>query len=204
MTKPKSKGGLGLVPIEVRNEALLCKWGWHFGKEVNALWIRVLMGKYGASNVNGWSLGEEVDKSGSQVLKAWWRLCQGRSEVGDFFRSRLRLLVGKGNRTFLWEDLWLGDKTLKERFPRLFRAARIKMALVKEVFRVSSSGVSWHFDFRRELRGFEEDSLNELKAQLGVFSMDLESDDELVWMGDSSGIFSLKSLIQLASQNVTG
>lgn len=102
--------------------------------ERNALWVRILKAKYGTSSVNEWSLGEEMDRSGSQTLRAWWRICQDRSQVGVLFRNHLRLLVGKGNRTFFWEDVWLGDTPLKERFSRLFRASRNKQALVGDVF----------------------------------------------------------------------
>lgn len=28
VTKPKSKGGLGIVPLQIRNQALLRKWNW--------------------------------------------------------------------------------------------------------------------------------------------------------------------------------
>lgn len=33
VSKPKSKGGLGVVPLQVRKEALVCKWGWRFGRK---------------------------------------------------------------------------------------------------------------------------------------------------------------------------
>lgn len=51
VTKAKSKGGSSIVPIHLRNEALLCKWGWHFGRETNALWVRVLTTKSGCKQV---------------------------------------------------------------------------------------------------------------------------------------------------------
>lgn len=95
VTKAISKDGLGIVHIRLRNEALLCKWGWRFGREPNALWVRVLSAKYGTSDTNKWCLGEEVDKSGLEMLKAWWRVCQGRTEVGNFFKECLRILVDK-------------------------------------------------------------------------------------------------------------
>lgn len=70
VTKAVANGGLSIVPLRLRNEALLCKWGWRFGRESNALWVQVLSAKYGTLNTNRWSLGEEVDKSGSGLLKA--------------------------------------------------------------------------------------------------------------------------------------
>lgn len=75
----------------------LALWG-----EADALWVWILSAKYGTADVNGWSLGVEVDKSGSRIFRAWWRLCEGRSEVGRLFRGKLRILVGKGNPTFFF------------------------------------------------------------------------------------------------------
>lgn len=80
--------------------------------------------------------------------------CQRRSEVGDLFIRHLRLLVGNGNRTFFWKDVWLGDRPLKETFPRLFWASRNKQALVKDIF-CHPNLKPWLLDFRRDLRGFE-------------------------------------------------
>lgn len=79
--------------------------------------------------------------------------------------------MGKGDYTFFWEDLWLGDRPLREKFPRLFKIARNKRALVQDVFRVGDQGISWYLDFRRDIRAFEVDNLNELKAQLGDFHL---------------------------------
>lgn len=31
--KLKSEGGLGVVPLGLKNHALLCKWSWRFGRE---------------------------------------------------------------------------------------------------------------------------------------------------------------------------
>lgn len=39
------------------------------------------------------------------VLKALWRICQGRTRASELFTKRLRIMVGKGNRTFFWKDL---------------------------------------------------------------------------------------------------
>lgn len=45
-------------------------------------------------------------------------------------------------------------------------------------------------------------SLSDLLGHLGEFSLDLARDDELVWMDEASGTFSVKSLIDLASQSL--
>lgn len=65
-------------------------------------------------------MGEEAERNGSTILKAWWRLSQVRTTIGDLIKSKLRSMVGKGNCTFFWNDLWMGDRLLSESYPRLF------------------------------------------------------------------------------------
>lgn len=66
----------------------------------------------------------------------------------------------------------------------MFRAARNKLALVQDIYSEAERCISWHIDFRRNLRSFEVESLNDLQAQLGEFPLDLDGNDEMVWTGD--------------------
>lgn len=45
--QPKSVGGLGLVPLKVKNKALLAKWWWRAYLERNSLWNKVFSQRYG-------------------------------------------------------------------------------------------------------------------------------------------------------------
>lgn len=72
--KPKSKGGLEIVPIQLRNHALLCKWGWRFGGEREALWVRILKARYNVADNSSLVLGDKVETNGSTIVKAWWKL----------------------------------------------------------------------------------------------------------------------------------
>lgn len=74
MTKPKLSGGLGIVPLQIRNQAFLCKWDWRFGKEREALWAKVLTAKYGLGDRGDWVLGDNLERIGSELVKAWWRI----------------------------------------------------------------------------------------------------------------------------------
>lgn len=98
VTKPKSYGGLGIVPHQVRNQALLCIWSWRFGKEREVLWAKVLTARYALGDGGGWMLGEQVERIGSHVVKVWWRIGRGVGPVGRTFQENLRLLVGNGDR----------------------------------------------------------------------------------------------------------
>lgn len=50
------------------------------------------------------------------------------------------------------------------------------------------------------MRAFEQESFKELKALLGKLSVSREEEDEQIWIGDSSGVFSLKTTVNLALQ----
>lgn len=65
VTKPKERGGLGITPLHLRNQALLCKWNWRFGKEREALWATVLTSRYRIGERGGWTLGDRVEREGS-------------------------------------------------------------------------------------------------------------------------------------------
>lgn len=58
VTKPKPYSGLGVVPLEVRNQALLCKWSWRFDREGEAFWCRILVARFGVDDLGEWDLGE--------------------------------------------------------------------------------------------------------------------------------------------------
>lgn len=39
----------------------------------------------------------------------------------DAFKTLVRFKVGKGNKIWFWEDVWVGDSSLASHFPQLFR-----------------------------------------------------------------------------------
>lgn len=82
-----------------------------FGREKDALWSMVSTARYNLQDIGGCALGENVEKLGLQVVKAWWRLGKGGRRVGIIYRDKLRSLVEKETELF-WTDLWLGKRCL--------------------------------------------------------------------------------------------
>lgn len=58
-----------------------------------------MIARYGAENIGEWGLRENVEKFGSLLIKAWWRIGQGKGRVGSAFKENLRILMGRGNNT---------------------------------------------------------------------------------------------------------
>lgn len=56
----------------------------------------------------------------------------------------------------------------------------------------------WEIGFRRNLRTFEQDSLVELRETSGNIPIFPDVEDEIIWTGDTSGLFSVKVGIETA------
>lgn len=103
-------GELGIIPLEVRNQVLLCKWNLRFGRDKEVLWKKFLVARYGVEDIDEWDLGENVEKYGLLLIKSWWRIGRGKGRVGSILKGKLRLLVGRRDKTLLWIDLWVGER----------------------------------------------------------------------------------------------
>ncbi|KAK2639941.1 hypothetical protein Ddye_027736 [Dipteronia dyeriana] len=122
--KSKSVGGLGIGRILVKNNGLLTKWIWRFGRERDALWHRVLVAKY----------VRNMFKEGSLTAKI---ISEGFSMV-----------VGKSDRVEFWSELKWDSKSLSEAFPRVFALASKKSGHVQDFGRWLPTS-----SFRRSLEG---------------------------------------------------
>ena len=59
----KTKGGLGVKCLSFLNKALLATWNWGFANEREALWNKVIRGKYGEDR-GGWCSREVREAHG--------------------------------------------------------------------------------------------------------------------------------------------
>jgi hypothetical protein len=151
ITKPKERGGLGVMDLRVFNIALLGKWWWRIRNEKESLWFKVLEQKYGVNL-------EEMNRCSSQ----WWRdltsikKFQGHGGV-DWFEENIRRDVGDGNSTSFWKDPWVEGDTLNKLFRRLFDLSLDKEAKVADML-VEEEGVkkiNWRW--RRNLFEWEKE-----------------------------------------------
>ncbi|RVW43416.1 Transposon TX1 uncharacterized 149 kDa protein [Vitis vinifera] len=88
----KAKGGLGVKSLSLLNKTLLAKWNWRFANEREALWNKVIRGKYGEAR-GGWCSREVREAHG---LGLWKGIRMGWKLVSD----KLAFIVGNGRRIF--------------------------------------------------------------------------------------------------------
>ena len=67
---------------------------------------------------------------GSQVIHIFWA---GLMDVKDLLFQNGRFKVNSGTQTRFWEDIWLGQEPLVDRFPTLYNIVRRKNDTVANV-----------------------------------------------------------------------
>jgi hypothetical protein len=106
--EPKDQGGLGIKDLDIHNQCLLSKWLFKLINE-EGMWQTLLKRKY------------IKDKTIGQLYKGprdshFW---SGLMKVKERFLDMGSFQVNKGDITRFWEDKWLGDFKLKDRYPSL-------------------------------------------------------------------------------------
>jgi hypothetical protein len=93
VTKPKMKGGLGVIRLRLQNEALLLNFLHKFFTKADILWVKLLWTKYYS---NG--------KVPGQVMKGslWWRHIL---KLLNTFKGIAHAHVGSGDYILFWKDM---------------------------------------------------------------------------------------------------
>lgn len=101
--------------------------------------------------------------------------------------------------TSFWDDTWYGKYTLRIVFPRLYLLSKQKSFMVGEIY--NSSILDWDLTFRRRLRVWEADQVEDLKWRLSSVSLQPRVGDSLRWKWDSKSnteyFFSVKSCYEI-------
>jgi len=113
-SKPKRKGGLGIINLRSQNSALLLKHLDKFYNREEIPWVKLV---WHAHYSNGDIPHATMDKG-----SFWWKdilkLC-------DLFRGITNCKLGDGSTVLFWSDLW-NDNVMQSKFPRLFSFAKNK------------------------------------------------------------------------------
>jgi hypothetical protein len=145
-------GGLAVRNLKLFNEALLGKWLWRYGLDREALWRRVVDGKY-SSLESGWSTAVP---QGPHGVSLWKNIGGGWAKFERFIYFK----VGNGARIRFWYDTWCGDYPLKDIFPNLYCIARDKEAFVAAHLQLRNNSIHWEVNFTRAAQDWELESIS--------------------------------------------
>ncbi|GKC00277.1 RNA-directed DNA polymerase, eukaryota [Tanacetum coccineum] len=169
----KKNGGLGVSSFHALNRALLLKWVWRFISQDGSLWFCVIQALYGPSIV---SHPVNFSSNWCSIVRELHLL----SGKGFDFLSYCKKRIGDGNDTRFWYDIWIGDKSLQELFPRLFA-----LELDKEISVAEKMKAVLDHSFRRHVRdGSEHQQLVNLYSLLESVSLSQSHDR---WFCDLTG-----------------
>lgn len=135
VTSPKEHGGLGIGSIRSLNIALLIKWWWRLNKEPKSLWARVISGIHNLRNKPMAYLHKK------KIAGVWGNIANIKNdieELGIGYNNIFKKSVKSRTETQFWRDYWVGNTTLKEKYPGLYELERKKSCSVAE--RIGENG----------------------------------------------------------------
>lgn len=129
MCQPKGNGGLGVRDIKVVNLSLLVKWRWRMMQKGCLMWKEVLREKY------GWDEGAPLGAGGlvcSTYASRRWKDIANLDDGGgvNWFNTEVIRRVGNGRETSFGNAVWRGERSFRERYPRLYSLSNQKEAFV--------------------------------------------------------------------------
>ncbi|KAL9680066.1 hypothetical protein QQ045_017941 [Rhodiola kirilowii] len=143
----------------------------------------------------------EISVPANKLSKSWrdiLNIVKGNSEVAMAFRDGLKLKLGNGGGTLFWQDAWLGDRALKDQYPKLFSLSLDTNATVQEMGSWVGGVWKWRVIFRRPLYLWEEVYKSELEEGLKHVQLKGSEDDRIIWTFSEDGAFSSNSLMKAA------
>lgn len=115
---PKDLGGLGIRDLGVENICLLLKLLHRLHCPQSSAWAQWVHNRASITTLSGDLHGDHW-----QTLKALLPLYQAITSV----------VIGDGNNCSFWNDVWIGDECLADKFPALFSHCHNKLATVCEI-----------------------------------------------------------------------
>jgi hypothetical protein len=131
-TKPKRKGGLGIINLRSQNNALLLKHLDKFYNKKEVPWVKLI---WNAHYSNG-----EVSHASKNKGSFWWRDVM---KLVDLFRGIASCKIGDGSTVLFWMDVW-NDHLLHNEFPRLLSFAENKKISVAQFLSNNNIELKFH------------------------------------------------------------
>ena len=145
---------------------------------------------------------EQTNSSGNGpcgAIRNIWKINKGLESVA---LNGIKRFAGDGNATWLWEDIWIGDKKLMDLFPRLYSISVQHRTSIAECGIWDGSSWVWNFEWQRQFFQWELDSFSQLQKILNQPLMCRNREDQIWWHFDNFGTFSVKSFLNAIHESV--
>ncbi|KAK2636977.1 hypothetical protein Ddye_031769 [Dipteronia dyeriana] len=115
------------------------------------------------------------------------------SVSAKILKEGFRVVVGRGDKARLWEDVLVEEFPLRVAFPRIFTLAVNKLGCIRDFWSSDGLASRWEVRLRRTLFDWELDQWRCFKVCLDNLSISDSVQDTLGWVHDSKGCFTVKS-----------
>ena len=176
--QPKGRGGLGVRDIAMKNAALLFKWWWRYACEEDSLWRRVIQSVHNEDQA-------ALPSYSASKIPGPWQSIQGllseKQNISRTFLKHLNLTIENGTKTRFWEAQWLGDYSLQEKFPDLFKVSTQQTTLIATMGWFEGHMWKWALAWKRELVQVECQQAEEMVSSLEGHHPLLSQEDIVQW-----------------------
>ncbi|MCI06863.1 putative non-LTR retroelement reverse transcriptase, partial [Trifolium medium] len=124
----------------------------------------------------------------------WKEVLKSKYGVGVVGRTEL----GEDYKPWFWEEKWVGDISLRDRFPRLFSISIQKDVSVADVRNPTSDLERWRLLWRRRIFEWENCLLSELLELINTATF-LDVEDQWGWVSEGGQAFTVKSTYWIVS-----
>jgi hypothetical protein len=184
--KPKEKGGLGIINLNIQNDALLIKHLHKFYNRADVPWVNFIWHNHYMNR---------VPHATREVGSFWWK---DVLRLNTLFRGIARCHIGNGKTVTFWDDLW-SDQVLAQQFPCLLTYATENSLKIS----VSQAAVAQELDSLFNLplsqQAFEE--FQRLNDILTTVHLDSQANDSWVYQWGNN-IYSSRKFYKMAFQNI--
>nr|XP_043633283.1 uncharacterized protein LOC122604455 [Erigeron canadensis] len=135
-----------------------------------------------------------IDNQSSGVWRKIVRCIESIEYNNMGIHQLLNGVCGDGADIRFWLDIWEGDSSLKDGFPRLFRLKKDKKCSIKNRLRMTDSGFDWSWNWSRGIQQGEE--LNKFNLMYNSIADKRlgEGMDRWIWIGNTSNMFTVKAV----------
>ena len=184
IAQKKEFGGLGVPDLRTLNLSLLAAWIQRYHLNNNVLWKQIVEFKYKTEQPNLFCCPD-------LGASPFWK---GVSLAANAARFGFQWKVGNGRRIRFWEDHWFGTSSLAIQFWHLYAIVNEKGATISQVW----DGVNLKLTFRRSV---SQNLMLQWEDLCSIASSINLSDeiDNIIWMYDSRGVFSVQTLYSVLS-----
>jgi hypothetical protein len=179
VTKPKNKGGLGVINLRAQNIALLIKHLDKFYNRKDIPWVNMIWYTHYAN--------DQIPHDSTNRGSFWWK---DLLKLCDYFRGITTCNIGNGTTILFWHDTW-NNHCLQQKFPRLHSFAKNDKISVSAFLRNNALEEQFFLPLSEE--AFQE--YQELQVLLHNLQRQDDNRDEWTYMWGSGQYSSKKFYI---------